>query len=48
VRENVQIITGNYVRDESIERRIIEHNRERMASVMLLFGAVLLLLAVMY
>jgi hypothetical protein len=48
VREHLKIITNRILRDERIERRIIEENRERIFYTMILIGGVLVLIAMLY
>jgi hypothetical protein len=48
VKEHFIIAKTPVVRDERLERRIIEYNRERMAYIMLIAGSALLLLAILY
>jgi len=43
-----KIVTNQILRDSRIERRIIEMNRERMLYLMLVIGAILLLLALLW
>jgi uncharacterized integral membrane protein len=48
MKENVKIITNEILRDSRTERRIIEMNRERFIYMILLVGAILLLLALLW
>lgn len=48
MREQFTIKTDTIVRNPRLERRIIEYNRESAAYMMLLIGAILVLIAVMY
>lgn len=48
MRENIRIVTNPVLRDERIERRIIEMNRTRMLYGLLLAGAVLILVAIIW
>jgi hypothetical protein len=48
MRESFRIVTNPILRDERIERRIIEKNREDLLLKLLLAGAVLILVAVIY
>ena len=43
-----KIVTNEILRDTRTERRIIEMNRERMMYMMLVIGAILLLLALLW
>lgn len=48
MREGVIIIPHKSLRDRRLERMVIEHNREMLLYGMILAGAVLLLIAVMW
>ena len=48
MREAFIIARSSLVRDERLERRIIEYNRERLALSMVLAGSALLLFAILY
>lgn len=48
MKERFKIITGVTVRDPRLERRIIEYNREKVLYGIILAGAVMILLAVLY
>ena len=43
-----RIVTNRILRDESIERRIIEQNRERLMYVMMLAGGIMLVIALLW
>jgi hypothetical protein len=48
VSEHFKIIRPSYIRNQRIERMLIEDKREKMLDGMLLIGAVLLLIAILY
>ena len=48
MREPVRIVTNPLLRDERTERMIQELNRERVLYMMMLAGAVLLLVAILW
>lgn len=48
MRENVKIVTNRILRDERIERRIVEANRERFLYALLVVGGILLLLGLLW
>lgn len=43
-----RISTDKVTRDPRLERRLIEYNRDRYAYFMLLFGSIMLLLAIIW
>lgn len=46
MKEFFHIVRPRYVRDERMERNLIEHNREQLLYGMLVAGAVLMLVAI--
>lgn len=47
MREPIRIVTNRILRDERTERRIMELQRDRMYYILMLFGAVLLIIALL-
>jgi len=48
MREYVKIVPGKFIRDERTERRIIEMNRDQLIYGLILAGAVLLFLSMVW
>lgn len=46
MRQYTRIVTNKILRNEEVERSIIEHHRERIIYIVMLIGAVLTLYAI--
>jgi hypothetical protein len=47
MREHFKIITNRILRNEEIERQVMEYNRMRVVLVVMLVGSILVLVALM-
>lgn len=48
MREHIKIITASVLRDPRTEQRILEYNRDRFLFQLMLVGAFLILLAIVW
>ena len=46
MRERIRILPAKFLRDQRLERRIVEYNRENVFAMILVVGGLLVLLAV--
>ena len=48
MKENFKIVPSPFLRDVKTERRIIDYNRERLALYLILVGAVMMIIAIIW
>lgn len=48
MKERFRIVTNKMLRDSGVERRIIEYNRERDALLMMIVGAVIVFISMIW